>query len=65
MQTNRRNLIKTAIAAGASAIVPGSASAQFLNAPRHGLPGTLQERYAKLDEVLSNLYFGVNCSTLR
>jgi L-alanine-DL-glutamate epimerase-like enolase superfamily enzyme len=31
--------------------------AQFLNAPRHGLPGTLKERYAKLDEILKQPVF--------
>ena len=30
---------------------------QFLNAPRHGLPGTLKERYEKLDGILKEPVF--------
>ncbi len=44
MQMSRRNLFKTtAGAAGAALFLPRIATAQFLNAPRHGLPGTLQQ----------------------
>lgn len=35
----------------------GMARAQFLNAPRHGLSGTIQERYAKLDGILAQPVF--------
>ena len=53
MHTNRRSLLKGAlVTAGAAAVMPGFAAGQFLNAPRHGLPGTLHERYAKLDAIL-------------
>src|ERR1700748_3633589 len=52
MPINRRNLIRSVAAATAATALPGNLSAQFLNAPRHGLPGTLQERYAKLDAIL-------------
>lgn len=31
--------------------------AQFLNAPRHGLPGTLSDRYEKLDQILNQPVF--------
>jgi L-alanine-DL-glutamate epimerase-like enolase superfamily enzyme len=58
MHTNRRNLLKGALAtAGAAAVMPGFAAGQFLNAPRHGLPGTLHERYAKLDAILKQPVF--------
>ncbi len=58
MQTNRRRFMATALAGGvAAAAMPFGAKAQFLNAPRHGLPGTLQERYAKLDEILTQPVF--------
>ena len=58
MQTNRRNFLASALAGGAAAAtLPGSLSAQFLNAPRHGLPGSLAERYAKLDEILKQPVF--------
>ena len=49
----RRTFLTSAIATAAAA----SANAQFLNAPRHGLPGTLQERYAKLDAILAQPVF--------
>ena len=55
MQTSRRGFIAGA-AAGAAA-VPLNLSGKFLNAPRHGLPGTLQERYARLDAVLNQPVF--------
>jgi len=57
MELNRRHLIKGVLTAGATAAMPGIASGQFLNAPRHGLPGTLQERYAKLDAILKQPVF--------
>jgi L-alanine-DL-glutamate epimerase-like enolase superfamily enzyme len=53
MPTNRRDFLTSALATGLTAgLIPAAAEGQFLNAPRHGLPGTLQERYAKLDEIL-------------
>ena len=58
MHTNRRSFMATALAGGvAAATMPFGAKAQFLNAPRHGLPGTLEERYAKLDDVLKQPVF--------
>jgi L-alanine-DL-glutamate epimerase-like enolase superfamily enzyme len=58
MQTNRRDFVASAFATGlAAATLSPVASAQFLNAPRHGLPGTLQERYARLDAVLKQPVF--------
>jgi L-alanine-DL-glutamate epimerase-like enolase superfamily enzyme len=48
----------TALAGGvATAALPFGAKAQFLNAPRHGLPGKLEERYDKLDEILTQPVF--------
>ena len=41
----------------AAAAASPSALGQFLNAPRHGLPGTLKERYAKLDAILQQPVF--------
>lgn len=55
MYTSRRGFI-TGAAAGAAAF-PMSLSGQFLNAPRRGLPGTLNERYAKLDAILQQPVF--------
>lgn len=57
MVFNRRHLIKGVLGASATAALPSVASGQFLNAPRHGLPGTLQERYAKLDAILKQPVF--------
>jgi L-alanine-DL-glutamate epimerase-like enolase superfamily enzyme len=57
VETNRRNLLKSALTAGAASMLPGAAGAQFLNAPRHGLPGSLQDRYRKLDAVLQQPVF--------
>lgn len=57
MEFNRRDLLRGAMATGLAAAIPGSASGQFLNAPRHGLPGTLEERYAKLDAILKQPVF--------
>src|ERR1700733_10949747 len=58
MHTDRRSFMTTALAGGvAAAALPFGAKAQFLNAPRHGLPGKLEERYAKLDEVLKQPVF--------
>ena len=53
---NRRRFLATALTSGAAAASP-SAFGQFLNAPRHGLPGTLKERYAKLDAILQQPVF--------
>ena len=58
MKTSRREFVASALAGGAvAAAMPAAASAQFLNAPRHGLPGTLKERYAKLDAILKEPVF--------
>src|SRR5580693_7688037 len=58
MNTTRRHFITTALSSGAvAAALPSAAGAQFLNAPRHGLPGTLKERYAKLDAILKEPVF--------
>src|ERR1700749_802146 len=57
MPINRRTLIRSVAAATAATALPGNLSAQFLNAPRHGLPGTLNERYAKLDAILKQPVF--------
>src|SRR5580700_8160397 len=58
MNTTRRNFITTALSSGAvAAALPAAAGAQFLNAPRHGLPGTLKERYSKLDAILKEPVF--------
>ena len=53
---NRRRFLATALTSGATAASP-AAFGQFLNAPRHGLPGTLQERYAKCDAILQQPVF--------
>ena len=58
MTTTRRDFIASALSGGAvAAAFPCAAGAQFLSAPRHGLPGTLQERYAKLDAILKEPVF--------
>ena len=57
MNTTRRNFFAAAAASAAAAAMPPSLSGQFLNAPRHGLPGTLDERYAKLDAILKQPVF--------
>ena len=58
MTTTRRDFIASALSGGAvAAAFPSAAGAQFLNAPRHGLPGTLKERYAKLDAILKEPVF--------
>jgi L-alanine-DL-glutamate epimerase-like enolase superfamily enzyme len=58
MQPSRRQFLTSALATGAAAAtLPAAAGAQFLNAPRHGLPGTLKERYAKLDAILQQPVF--------
>jgi L-alanine-DL-glutamate epimerase-like enolase superfamily enzyme len=58
MKSDRRSFLAAALSAGAAtAALPYSARAQFLNAPRHGLPGTLKERYAKLDAILREPVF--------
>lgn len=57
MNTSRRRFLSTAAAGAAAATFAPSISGQFLNAPRHGLPGTLQERYEKLDAILKQPVF--------
>src|ERR1700722_6902791 len=58
MNTTRRRFLTTELSSGAvAAALPSAAGAQFLNAPRHGLPGTLKERYAKLDGILKEPVF--------
>ena len=58
MNTSRRRFLSTALSSGAmAAALPVAAGAQFLNGPRHGLPGTLKERYAKLDAILKEPIF--------
>ncbi len=58
MNLNRRHFLTTSLAASAAAAAfPSNSWAQFLNAPRHGLPGTLQERYATLDAILAEPVF--------
>ena len=43
MNTTRRHFISTALSSGAvAAALPAAAGAQFLNAPRHGLPGEFE-----------------------
>jgi L-alanine-DL-glutamate epimerase-like enolase superfamily enzyme len=54
MRMNRRNLLRSGLAAAA---LTAKGEAQFLNAPRHGLPGTLEERYAKLDAAAKKPVF--------
>ena len=51
---NRRRFLATALT-GTAAATP--AFGQFLNAPRHGLPGTLHDRYAKCDAILQQPVF--------
>src|SRR5271154_4706768 len=58
MNATRRQFITSALASGAAAAaLPSVTEGQFLNAPRHGLPGTLKERYAKLDAILKEPVF--------
>jgi L-alanine-DL-glutamate epimerase-like enolase superfamily enzyme len=54
---SRRSFLTAALSTTAAAALPRTAHAQFLNAPRHGLPGTLKERYAKLDAILAQPVF--------
>ncbi|HEX4154764.1 MAG TPA: mandelate racemase/muconate lactonizing enzyme family protein [Acidobacteriaceae bacterium] len=55
---DRRRFLATALTGSAAAAAsPATALGQFLNAPRHGLPGTLQERYAQLDAILQQPVF--------
>jgi L-alanine-DL-glutamate epimerase-like enolase superfamily enzyme len=56
MAFDRRAFVTAALTGVAAAASP-SALGQFLNAPRHGLPGTLKERYAKLDAILQQPVF--------
>jgi L-alanine-DL-glutamate epimerase-like enolase superfamily enzyme len=53
----RRQFISSSISASAAAALPPAAVNQFLNAPRHGLPGTVQDRYTKLDAILKEPLF--------
>jgi hypothetical protein len=56
--TSRRSFIANVLSSGAvAAALPAAAGGQFLNAPRHGLAGTLKERYAKLDAILQQPVF--------
>jgi L-alanine-DL-glutamate epimerase-like enolase superfamily enzyme len=58
MKSDRRSFLAAALSVGAvTATLPRSARTQFLNAPRHGLPGTLKERYAKFDTILKEPVF--------
>src|ERR1035441_3128839 len=58
MKASRREFIASVLSSGAvAAAMPAAAGAQFLNAPRHGVPGTLKERYAKLDAILQEPVF--------
>ncbi len=57
MALDRRRFLTTALTSTAAAAASPSALGQFLNAPRHGLPGTLKERYAKLDAILQQPVF--------
>jgi L-alanine-DL-glutamate epimerase-like enolase superfamily enzyme len=57
VKSNRRSFLATALSGAAAAALAQKAHAQFLNAPRHGLPGTLQERYATLDAILKQPVF--------
>jgi len=52
MSFTRRRFVTSAISGAASSALPAAGLDQFLNAPRHGLPGTLQERYTRLDAIL-------------
>lgn len=54
---SRRSFITAAFSSVAATALPDTTQAQFLNAPRHGLPGTLQNRYAKLDAILAQPVF--------
>jgi L-alanine-DL-glutamate epimerase-like enolase superfamily enzyme len=53
----RRHFVASAISKTALAALPSAGLDQFLNAPRHGQPGTLQERYEKLDAILRKPLF--------
>ena len=55
MPIDRRRFLTTALTASAAATTP--ALGQFLNAPRHGLPGTLRDRYNQLDAILQQPVF--------
>lgn len=55
MPPTRRSFLTSALATAVA--TPHFLQAQFLNAPRHGLPGTLQDRYAKLDAILAQPVF--------
>lgn len=54
---NRRRFLTTALTSSAAAAASPSALGQFLNAPRHGLPGTLADRYFKCDAILQQPVF--------
>ena len=57
MNTNRRHFLAAAAAGMATAGYSSKLFGQFLNAPRHGLPGTIEERYARLDTILKEPVF--------
>ena len=52
MKTNRRNFLAAAATGAAGTALSAHLAGQFLNAPRHGLPGMVEERYVKLDAIL-------------
>ncbi len=56
MVLDRRAFVTAALTSAAGAAAP-AALGQFLNAPRHGLPGTIKERYSKLDAILQQPVF--------
>jgi L-alanine-DL-glutamate epimerase-like enolase superfamily enzyme len=57
MSFTRRKFFGGLTGMGSTIALGKFAKAQFLNAPRHGLPGTLAERYEKLDQVLKQPVF--------
>jgi L-alanine-DL-glutamate epimerase-like enolase superfamily enzyme len=57
VKSNRRSFLATALTGAAAAALTPKAHAQFLNAPRHGLPGTLKDRDATLDAILKQPVF--------
>ena len=57
MDTSRRHFLAATAAGAATAALSPTLYGQFLNAPRHGLPCTLEERYSKLDAILNQPIF--------